>query len=346
MTPYYIAYATLVACCLIGGVTGLVRIALIVASVPMLIMIAGRGLVGVDSAFYVQQFDVIRYGGLLAGGFEPGFGLLVYVMTAVVPDSFAVLVFLGLATTIILFVAAFLLDRSLIIFLALIMPYFLFDMTMNGLRYGMAFSLVGLGFALRARNKKSAFVVCTALAASIQVSSIALVVGAWALLEAKVRTFIAIILISGLVYYFFQDYLGAKLQDNAGLGAQSAFSGVIPLAVGFVFLAAAAANHQLFKIARFPLAALAILELSSFGISRFLYAGLRLQNLVIFMAYIVVAVICQRANIKFSDHKPSVIILLVVSLLSAGLRLKNFSDEEGLGQSPFAPFYFAAELAG
>lgn len=343
MTPYYLVYGLLLVCCLTGAFLGWVRISTIVALAPMLVLISGRGLVGVDSAFYVQQFDAIRYAGLFAGGFEPGFALLVYLLTSLISDSLYILVLLGTVTAILMVVAAFLLERAPIIFLMLIMPYFMFDMTMNGLRYGMAFSLVALGFALRKRSEML-FLTCIGLAATIQVSSLALAAGAWALLEARFKTLVGVAIIGGMSYYFFGGYLSDKISVNADLAALGGYSGLVPLVIALLTLAAAATNRDYLAEMRLPLLALLTIQLVAFGMARYFYAGLRVQSLLIFMTYIVLTVSFARGNYKIETTRPAMVLMLLVAILSTGLRLKNFRDEAGFGLSPFAPYYFANEL--
>src|SRR3546814_7837232 len=104
----------------------------------MFLLIMERGLVRTDSAVYVQEFDVIRYRGLLASAFEPGFTLLIEVLNWFLSDPFQILILLGATTAIIMFLAGLMLERSPLLMMTIVLPYFLFDMTMNGLRYGLA----------------------------------------------------------------------------------------------------------------------------------------------------------------------------------------------------------------
>lgn len=343
MTPYLICYAWLLGCLCIGIWWKKVRLAAFAAFAPMFYLIAARGLVGVDSAFYLQQFDAIRYRGVLSGGFEPGFSFLVYLLTFYFPDSFDILILLGCVAAILLLVAGLKLERRPLLFLSLVVPFFLFDMTMNGLRYGLAFAIVALGAVALINGRNARFLACLVVASLIQVSSIALAVGAWALIEARLKIFTAITAIAALVIFIFGDYLFDKAAQNADLGAAGGFAGVLPLVITMATLIAVLSDRQVSKDLLFPSLAIAFLQIASFIFSRYYYAGLRLQSIVVFMMYLVIAVLLKRKNHSIVSTRVSV-FLIGVAALSSGLRIKNFYDESSVGISPFVPYYFATEV--
>lgn len=345
MMPYFVSYAILAATSLLGLWTGRVRLAALVAFSAMFYLIARRGLVGVDSAFYVQQFDTIRYSGLFAAGFEPGFALLIYILTFFFADSFQILILLGCTAAIVLLIGALWLEREPVLFLTIVLPFFLFDMTMNGLRYGLAFAIITLGTAAWCNGRRWLFFVSLALAASIQISSIILAVGTWILVEARFRTFVGTLIVGITIVYFFGDYLGEKAAQNADLVALGGFSGVVPFLITTVILASAALNPSIWRELRLPIIGLATLQIAAFWTARYYYAGLRLQSIVIFMSYLVLAFSISRHGLKLRDSRIAVVGLMAALLLSTALRLKNFSDEEGFGISPFAPYFYATELA-
>lgn len=345
MTPYIICYIVLVVCLAAGLAFGRVRIASLVAFVPMFYLIAARGLVGVDSAFYVQQFDVIRYQGFLGGGFEPGFGVLVEMMTYVFGDSFDILIILGCAAAFLILIAALLLEREPIVFLALTLPFFLFDMTMNGVRYGLAFAIVALGSVALITGRRWLFLLCILGAATIQISSVLLAVGVWTLTEARPRTFVAIAVLGTALLYQFGGYLGDKVAQNADLAAAGGLSGVLPLGITIiVLLAMVLASGPRWREIVVPVTGLAVLQLTAFGFSRFYYAGLRIQSIVVFMMYLVFAIQIARSETALRHNKAVLALLMLACIASSLLRLKNFSDEQAVGLSPFAPYYFASDV--
>lgn len=345
MIPYIVCYVILVVCLIAGLALDKMRIAALIAFVPMFYLIAARGLVGVDSAFYVQQFDVIRYQGFLGGGFEPGFSILVELMTYVFKDSFDILIVLGCTAAILILVAALILEREPILFLSLTLPFFLFDMTMNGVRYGLAFAIVALGTAALATGRRLPFILCVVGAATIQISSVLLAIGVWTLVEARPRTFLAIALLSAGLLYRFGGYLGDKVAQNADLAAAGGFSGVLPLLITFVMLLAIVlASGDRWRETVIPVTGLAFLQVAAFGFSRFYYAGLRIQSIVVFMTYLVFVILLARKQVILRENKSVIALLLVACVASSLLRLKNFNDEQSIGLSPFAPYYFASDV--
>src|SRR3546814_8537397 len=87
----------------------------------MFLLIMERGLVRTDSAVYVQEFDVIRYRGLLASAFEPGFTLLIEVLNWFLSDPFQILILLGATTAIIMFLAGLMLERSPLLMMTIVL---------------------------------------------------------------------------------------------------------------------------------------------------------------------------------------------------------------------------------
>lgn len=345
MIPYIICYVILIACLIAGLALDRMRTAAIIAFVPMFYLIAARGLVGVDSAFYVQQFDVIRYQGFLGGGFEPGFSILIEMMTYFFVDSFDILIVLGCAAAILILLAALILEREPILFLSLTLPFFLFDMTMNGVRYGLAFAIVALGVAALLAGRRWLFALCVVGAATVQISSVLLAVGVWALIEARPRTFLAITFLGAGLFYNFGGYLSDKAAQNADLAAAGGFSGVLPLLITFaMLLSIGLASGERWREIVIPVTGLAFFQVAAFGFSRFYYAGLRIQSLIVFMTYLVFVILLARRQVNLRNNKVVLVIMVATCIASSLLRLKNFNDEQSIGLSPFAPYYFASDV--
>lgn len=359
MTPYFVCYALMVAALGLGLLLDKLRIAAIIAFIPMFLLIALRGMVGTDSAVYVQTFDAIRYQGIAASGFEPGFTLLIALLNGLFPDPFDILILLGCTTALLMLAAGLLLERSPLLFATLILPYFLMDMSMNGLRYGLAFAIVAIGAAALARGWLKTFIACSIIAGSIQISSLVLAASLWALMEARIRIFFAAG--AGLIVasILFGDYIGDKLSANADISGLGGVSGLVPLAATVLIIMAirvgkgnprqmaslsSASKSVAPVIGDLSLLAVFGMQLISFFIARYYYAGLRLQALFLFLLYILVTASYRRAglDIKLTGNKLG-LVLLSVLLLSAS-RLKNFNDDV-MFLSPYNPYYFASELS-
>lgn len=345
MIAYQICYAILAVSLVVGLLLDKVRVAAVIAFIPMFVLIAGRGMVGTDSAVYVQSFDIIRYQGMLASSFEPGFTVLVEVLSWIFRDSFDILIVLGSATALIMLCAALLLERSPLLFMTIVMPFFMLDMTINGLRYGLAFAIVALGAAALARGWLKAFIACCVLAASVQVSSVLLAIGLWALIEARIKTFIGagVGLVGVLVV--FGSYLEDKVSQNTDISGLGGLSGIIPLAATVAIVVAIRYSDRPIVTSRLPVFAILGMQLASFGLARFYYAGLRFQSLFLFLLYLFVVLSIRRSAVQLSGERLFTGSLLATLALCSVSRLSNFRDDT-TGPSPFNPFYFQRELNG
>ena len=344
MTPYYICYAILAVAVIVGMLFNRLRIAAIIAFIPMFVLIVSRGLVGTDSGVYVQAFDNIYYGGYLASSFEPGFSILVELLSQMFKNSFDLLIFLGGVTAVIMLIAGLRLEKSPILFLTIILPFFMIDMTINGLRFGLAFAIVALGAAGLARGKLQIFIVCGIIAASIQISSVLLSFGLWALIEARIRTFLGVAVGSLLTIQFLGDRFEGKIADNSDIIGIGGLSGAVPLLATLVIIIAIQFPYP--KIARTRLALFVVvgMQAASFVIARYYYAGLRLQSLFFFLLYLFIATSVRRAAFDLSKDRLVNASLIATLVISSASRLKNFEDDIR-GPSPFNPYFISRELA-
>lgn len=142
---YYLGSVAIfyVAVLLTGGCRAL-KIGILVGMLPMVAVALLRGNVGTDTAYYLYQIRAVSAAGALTGIFEPLFEVVVLCLSGLYDDPRIVLVLFGALTTVILAAGGVTLERRPWIFGLAIIPQFYFDMTMNGIRYGIAFSFVYL----------------------------------------------------------------------------------------------------------------------------------------------------------------------------------------------------------
>lgn len=345
MTPYFACYALMLTALVLGILFNRLRLAAIVAFIPMFVLILERGLVGTDSAVYVQEFDVIRYRGLLASAFEPGFTLIVEVLAWFLSDPFEILIILGATTAVIMFIAGMMLERSPLLFMTIVLPHFMFDMTMNGLRYGLAFSIVALGAACMARGRLHLFIACAVIGSSIQITAALLAFSLWALVEVRIRTFAGVAIGIGIAFLLFGDYIESKLIDNEDLVGLGGFAGIAPLVISLIVLAALKSKGKNIVENQLALLAMLSMQLIAFTISRYYYVGLRLQGLFLFLLYLYAAIMVSKSSIEVSKAFFLRWSLVFAALISSASRLKNFNDDI-FGPSPFNPYYTARDVAG
>jgi hypothetical protein len=340
MIPYYAIYTLLLLCIVTGLAFDRLRVAVMVAVVPMAIMIVCRGLVGVDTAFYVFLIDTIRAQGWLSVAIEPGFTISTDILSRVVYDSRTLLAIYGGVAAIIVVGVGLKLERNPVFLCALILPYFLFDMTMNGIRYGLAFALVSLATVFLLAGRRLIFVALCVVAVSIQITSVLLAVGIWTLVERRIRTFLVVFVLVSLLSVYFGAYVLEKASSNADLLPPSSLSGIVPLALTFAMLSIFSMTGEPFVRNKLPVGMLIGAALGAFLMSRVYYAGLRIQALILYLTYIYcVSILYQfRESIRWATNGKLLIVALAI--LSSAARLKNFSDDRGFGVSPFAPYYF------
>jgi EpsG family len=319
------------------------RLFLWVACLPMLFLILARGMVGVDTATYVQGVDMIRESGTLIFMFEPLFELLVLFLSRLIENSHTVVILIGLLTIMTLLLSANRLEfKRPVLFSLMVVPYFLLEMTMNGLRYGLAFSILVVAAIYITQRRQLVFVALASVAAMIQVTSIFLSAGLWLLLEGRLRTFIFVIVLSGLAFLGFDDYLMGKINAQSDLQSESFFAGAAPLMMNALSLWGFWKNRQMRQEAAPQIMLLLGFCIFSFFLAKFYYAGLRMQMLCLFLTYLFFATLSRQKSIVWG--RKTVLFLLAAAILGTGFRLKNFYDYADLDESPFAPYHFSWEM--
>lgn len=338
MTSYYLAYLFYFAVVGLSIGSRFFPALFLFASTPLIGLVFLRGNVGVDSAMYEQSIDNIREAGTYTGSFEPLFEYASLVLGRLVGDSFLVLAVFAAFTTLLLFWGMLKLERRPYLLAFCVVPYFYLDMTMNGIRYGMAFALIICGAYFLSRGRRASFLGFAAAAALIQISSAALAALLIALLGMRWKTVTVALLAAVLGYIVFGPYLQAKLEANVILSAESAFSGIAPLLLSLATLSVLAVDGTFRTEARVQLTCLAALSFFTYLVSQVFYAGLRFQLLNLFLVFLFAACFAHVRDIKLS--KKVVVMIFLIGLFSAGFRLKNFYTEAGQGDTPFAPYQF------
>lgn len=336
MAPYLISYIFYFLILGFGVEYRKVRPLFFVGLAPFLLLILLKGKVGVDTAMYLQSIDLIKDVGSYTFAFEPLFEFMVLVVGSFFDSNYVVLAVFSLVTVFSLVIGGVRLERVPYLLGFIVVPYFLFDMTMNGVRYGVAFSLVTLGTSFLCEGRRKLFVLFAVSAAAIQLTSIVLAAAVWMLLEVRLRT-LALVFIGAIAAYFlFADYISLKAEANSELSAESPGSGLAPLVISISSIIALYSDKYFRREAVFQLIALALLSVATFLVAQVFYAGLRLQAIVLFLIYLVGASVVKKSGRKFNRN--TVLILFFVGVVATFFRLRNFYGEAGVGDSPFVPY--------
>jgi hypothetical protein len=249
-----------------------------------------------------------------------------------------VLALFGGLTTILLMLAGLRLERKPWIFALAIIPQFYFDMTMNGIRYGIAFSFVYLAATNLVQGRYFRYWLLVAIGTAFQLSGGALGLMLYALVERRWRAMMYGGVMALIVSVVFRDYLASKIEAYATIEVESGIAGLAPLLISLMTLAFWTARRSLRCGAELMVLALFLLTVFSFGLSRFTYAGIRLQQLVVFLIFLALA--CHVRMFRLRLKQTTVLTLFVIGALGFALKLRNFQDGAYLNDSPFIPYHF------
>ena len=226
--------------------------------------------------------------------------------------------------------------NSLIIFSLLIFPVFFFDMTMNGLRYGLAFLFAKQAFDYFESKRKFLSLTFIALCASMQITGV-LVYLLLIIKNLNFKVFINLTLISIIVGYLFWNPIVKKFISYSEMYSPNIYSGLAPLSI---FTACYSVLLRYRNKVDLNIHFMFLLEILSFVMAKYSYAGLRFQLLILFSLF------CLMSTYKLDSYKNKktvLILFLIIGLIGFVAKLKNFADDYGNPPSPFMPYTFLWE---
>jgi hypothetical protein len=327
--------------------TGEVSPTFIFLGLPLFILVAMRGDVGTDTASYIEQFAIRLQGGeLLYGSFEPGFEFLATVLLAVLNDARLAVNVISAVNVVLALAVLMRWGGDWRFCAAAVIPAFIFDFTMNGLRIGLAFPLVVYAVILFEKKNMVGFFIVLAIASSIQITAMPL---AALLLIDKISILlkpkaVIVFMVSAIVLlYGAGDYLIERVLSKADfyelLQKPDASSGTAPLFFsGLLFVFSIIRRYRPdSRETVFYSLVFSGLQFAAYQVSQVTYAGLRIQLLVLFAQMLFV-----QRNI-FPMFKNRIINNLLVFGLFAMFtfwKLRSFVVEDAGGPSPFLPYHF------
>lgn len=338
MTPYILAYVFYFSVLIMGVRSHYLRWWFLVASVPFVALVFLRGLVGVDMPVYEQSIDLIRDAGTYTFNFEPLFEYLVLYVANQIDDPATVLLVFSALTTTLLYLGSFRIERQPYLIAFFLIPYFYLDMTMNGLRMGLAFSIILYGSHYIANEKRLPYVFLALAAALIHISSAFLAVFLVVLLERRWSALFWAVAISLLSMIYFDTYLIDKFEAYQTISINSASGGLAPLILSILLLVTFYTNKTFSATCKAQLIALGGLSAITYAVTQFTYAGLRFQTLNLFL--ICLFLVSFGSSKKICINTRTILIIGLIGAVGAGFRLRNFYSEAGEGEAPFAPYHF------
>lgn len=315
----------------------------LIAFLPLIFVVCIRGNVGTDTATYITEVSLKLDGeDRPLGEFEPGFEFVVGILGGILHNARAVVLMVAAINAILFYVSLKKWGGYRLIGAAILVPGFFFDYTMNGLRAGMALPLCILAYVSWEDRRALRGVLWAALAVSVQMTSIVFL----GLLLAYKLPFrfswrgvgFGLLMLAGCGALFatvFSERILAKVGLYEFAASPSALSGLAPLLIGVV-LALPFFDDVRSRAFRASLKLIA-LQFVFFELATLTYAGLRFQLLCLFAQALVV----QR---EFAPRRYSRSVLAACSILFFVLcmswKMRNFGDEQGIGESPYLPYEF------
>lgn len=304
-----------------------------VSLIPATLVVVLRGLVGTDTETYISILDQSIFSiKENARGIEPFFLVFAKIRHYFDLNSQYVLNSFSFIMIFVLYLFFSKTKQRSLIFCSLVFPIFFYDMTMNGLRYGMAFAfacwfIVDSSNSLKLNKNKIMYFI-----SFLNHKSSLLFLSFKLLQKASLKNFLIIIFSTSAVFFILKSYLLYKISDYSDFVSPSVFSGSQPLIVTFLILLC---NTYFYKNNLRRNVFLFIIQMLLFILTKFTYAGIRFQFLELF--YIIV-ILCNDEYIL--RHRKYIFLLFIIGILGFVLRLNNFISTSGQGGSPFLPYSF------
>lgn len=290
---------------------------------------------GTDKSSYYIWISNTFEGDIDKIAYEPGFKYLTYWLSQIYPSEYFIIPVVGLITTIFLWLAFSDSKWRLIVFTFLLFPFFYFDMTMNGLRYGLSFAISAYAAKLILEDKVKSFFFFGLLAVSMQYSSIIIIAMIYfsRINFKKIHTVLLIVVVYVLFNVLDLSYFDNKVDMYKDLTKPSGISGITPL---ILFTLIFGLNWFLNKKINKIFFIIFGLQIASFILSLSSYSGLRFQSLFIFTLLIYIAFFQEIKEFK----KRYLIYFILIGFMSFSLKIRNFMNEEKEVTTPFLPYEF------
>lgn len=319
-------------------INGLPSLFIVVGALPLVFLSLFRGNIGTDTANYLSIFEAIQSSPESIPKIEPVFYGISLGLMSVFDDSRVVIGLFAFITTLVLFFSSIRFEKDCQIFGAAVIPIFYQSMTMNGIRYGLSFAIVILSALYFQRGNKKLFIVTALFSGLIHLSGLFLAVLFYLLVNKNRNSYIVIIAMAIGTIIFFEDALLIKFFAYSELESPSVTSGLsllfLSLAVIFIFMVEKNLNYK-FGVQIFIILFLVI---SSFILTKFSYAGLRMQSLVLYLIFLIMQYRFAEGGVALSGRRYA--LLIVIGFLGVGFNLNNYINEDVDNLSPFLPYKF------
>ncbi|WP_323147149.1 EpsG family protein [Pseudomonas marginalis] len=308
----------------------------------LLIMSFFRGLVGTDTYAYEVIMERLSDGFSLAG-MEPGFVFVSWLLLQVVDNAPLTVRLVGCMIYCALFFYLYRSDKNeKFLLVSYILPAFIYQYTMNGLRIGMAAMLILLATQQFRRIKTRSAYVLAVTSLTFHYSALVSLILIWASKVSWVKAsnilVVPIAILSVLVFFYAnEDYFSNKLVSYQDFDSPSSFSGVGKiLTLLVIFFGVLVSNLLTADKAKLLFLGIGCM-LVFWIVSIFSYAGLRFLDLLSFSFPL--CVLTAYSNRGLELGKLVKLSFVIAGLIAAVMSYRNFLYEEGTGPSPFLPYH-------
>ncbi|WP_421551567.1 EpsG family protein [Pseudomonas yamanorum] len=307
-----------------------------------------RGAVGTDTDTYETVVSRLMEG-ISWTGMEPGFVFMSWILVEVTGTASVAVRLVSVIIFVILFLYLFRSDKNeKFLLLSYMLPAFVYQYTMNGLRIGIAAMLLLLAVQKLRRTERLSGLVLAVSALFFHYSSLVSLVLIWASQARWTRAsnilivpFACVMILA--VFSINGDYFVAKLLSYQDSESPSPLSGlgkiavllVLVLGVGLSRLPRTEKTKLVFLGAGFTVFFWLVSSIS--------YAGLRFLDLVSFAYPLAILLTYSRCRLDFD--RAIKLILIFAGLLAAVSGYRNFVFEEGEGPSPFLPYHLSEQFS-
>ena len=318
-----------------------------VGMLPLILLVVARGVCGTDTANYMDIISKIN----LTGNFkdiELGFLYIVKFLLFVLNDPLLICILIAIITTVVLLVASTYDDRALFVFIVCIVPFFYLDMTMNGLRYGLAFAFAMYSLSKFYQNNLLISVVLAIVSVLCHVSGLIVFLILTLLSDNKFElvkwiklTSICSLVVLAQINMSNPTYdISSKYNLYQNYYSPSWYSSLVPLVISclllYVFYGSKKNNNEQSLILRkYQVILLISFTLLTFVVAKISYAGLRLQMIVLFTIFLMMQFRPSFSGFLDKDMKKR---LFVIGCIGLTVFIKNIFVTQGQGLSPFAPY--------
>lgn len=307
---------------------------------PAILLVILRGNVGTDTINYLGFFKDLSNESNVHE-YEPGFQLLSNCINLFGFNERVSIAIVSLLTILLLCKSYSSSKEDVLLFSSFLFPVFFYDMTMNGLRYGLSFALSSVAIDALYKKKNFNFILLALFSISIQYSSFLIIIVFLIFKLNKkilIGLFLLVVAVSPFVVDFFTNnlaYFYDKQDFYKDVASPSATSGLGPLflfsllfMVFYFYSEKTSSKKILFLIL--------VLELGSFMLAKITYAGLRFQMLVLFSLVLLI----KQESYCITKKKEFLMLMISLGLFGFLLTAKNLTANVEDVESPFIPYKF------